>query len=244
MGCSPSGTGCSSVGPHGATDPASKPAPAWAPLSTALQVLAGACSSTGSPRGHSFFQASTCSSVGSLARATGGDLLHHGTPCTAGGQPASPWSLSRVAREESLLRYFGHLLLPASSLTLVSAELFLSHCLTLLSNCRLTAEFFFFYPFLNSVITEALPPSLIGLALASSGSVSEPASTGFIKHGGSFQQLLTEATPIVPPLPKPCMQTHNSKLREFRILTFQLQSFQFFCHHLHRNTCRSDLQLY
>jgi len=36
---------------HGVMSPASKPAPAWAPLSTGLQVLAGACSSAGSPRG-------------------------------------------------------------------------------------------------------------------------------------------------------------------------------------------------
>jgi len=51
-GCSPSGTGCSSVGPHRVTSPASKPAPAWAPLSTGPQVLAGACSSIGFPQGH------------------------------------------------------------------------------------------------------------------------------------------------------------------------------------------------
>jgi len=38
---------------------------------------------------------------------------------------------------------------PPSSLTLVSAELFLSHCLTPLSNCCLTAEFFLFFLFLN-----------------------------------------------------------------------------------------------
>jgi len=44
-GCCPSGTGWSSVGPHRVTSPASKPAPAWAPLSKGPQVLAGACSS-------------------------------------------------------------------------------------------------------------------------------------------------------------------------------------------------------
>jgi len=87
--------------PHGVTSPASKPAPEWAPLSMGLQVLAGACSSTGSPRGHSLLQASTCSGVGSLPRAAGGDLLHHGPPWTAGGQTASPWSSSRATREVS-----------------------------------------------------------------------------------------------------------------------------------------------
>ena len=64
--------------PHRVTSPASKPALAWAPLSMGPQVLAGACSSTGSPQGHSLLQASTCSGVGSLPQAIGGDLLHHG----------------------------------------------------------------------------------------------------------------------------------------------------------------------
>jgi len=63
-----------------------EPAPAW-----------------GSPRGHSFLQASTCSSVVSLRCATGGHLLHCGPPWSAGEEPASPWSSSRVAREGSLL---------------------------------------------------------------------------------------------------------------------------------------------
>jgi len=49
-----------------------------------------------------------------------------------------------------------------------------------------------------------LPPLLIGLALASDGSVLAPAGTGFIRDGGSFLQLLTEATLIAPLLPKPC----------------------------------------
>jgi len=59
-------------------------------------------------------------------------------------------------------------------------------------------------PLLNYAITEALAPSLIGLALVSSRSVLEPAGAGFIRHRGSFSQLLTEATSIAPPLPKPC----------------------------------------
>jgi len=45
----------------------------------------GACSSVGFPQGHSLLQASTCSSVGSLPRATGGYLLHRGPPWAAGG---------------------------------------------------------------------------------------------------------------------------------------------------------------
>jgi len=66
--------------PLGVTSPASKPALAWAPLSMGPQVLAGACFSVGPPQGHSFLQASTCSGMGSIARATGGYLLHHGPP--------------------------------------------------------------------------------------------------------------------------------------------------------------------
>jgi len=46
----------------------------------------------------------------------------------------------------------------------------------------------FFLPLLKYVITEALPLLLIGLALASDRSILEPASTGFIRHGGSFSQ--------------------------------------------------------
>jgi len=80
--------------PHGVTSPVSKPAMVWAPLSTDPQVPAGACSSGGSPWGHSFLQASTCSGMGSLPRATGGYLLHRGPPWAAGGQLASPWSSS------------------------------------------------------------------------------------------------------------------------------------------------------
>jgi len=110
--------------PHRVTSAASKLAPAWAPLSTGPQVLAGACSSVGSPWGHSLLQASTCFGMGSLPRAAGGSLLHRGPPWAAGGQPASPWSSSRAAREDSLLRHLERLLPPPSSLTLVSAELF------------------------------------------------------------------------------------------------------------------------
>jgi len=40
----------------------------------------------GSPWGHSLLQASTCSGLGCLPWATGGYLLHHGPPWTAGGK--------------------------------------------------------------------------------------------------------------------------------------------------------------
>jgi len=161
------------------------------------------------PWGYSFLQASTCSSLGSFPQATGGDLLHHGPPWTAGEQPASPWSSSQVAREGSLLRHFGHLLPPSyftdlgvcRVVSLTSSRSSLSTAVSLLR---------FFLPFLEYVITEALPPSLIGLGLGlgSSGSVLEPASTGFIKRGRSFSQ------PCSPPCYQNlAMQTHNRAVR-------------------------------
>jgi len=73
-----------------------------------------------------------------------------------------------------------------SSLTLVSAELLLSHRPTPLYPA--VSLLSFFLPFLKDVITEVLPPSLIGLALGSGGSILEPAGTAFIRHGGSFSQ--------------------------------------------------------
>ena len=63
----------------------------------------------GSPGGHSFLQASTCSGMGSLPWAAGGYLLHCGPPCSAGGQPPSPWSSSWAAGK-SLLWCLEHLL--------------------------------------------------------------------------------------------------------------------------------------
>jgi len=44
----------------------------------------------------------------------------------------------------------------------------------------------FFLPLLKYVITEALPPSLVGLASASGESILEPAGIGSLRHGGSF----------------------------------------------------------
>jgi len=62
----------------------------------------------------------------------------------------------------------------------------------------------FFSPLLKYVITEALPPSLMGSALASREPLVKLASFGSIGHRGSFQQRLTEATPVAHLLPKPC----------------------------------------
>jgi len=88
---------------------------------------------------------------------------------------------------------------PPSSLTLVSAELFLSCILTPLLGCSCHCEGGGGRSLLKYVITEALPPLLMALALSSGGSLLEPAGIGSVRHRGSFQQLLTEATPVAPP---------------------------------------------
>jgi len=82
---------------------------------------------------------------------------------------------------------------PPSSMTLVSA------------GSSLTYSYFsfllrlVFFPLLNYVIPEVLPPLLMVSALAISRSVLELAGTGSIGHSGSFWQLLTEATPVARP---------------------------------------------
>jgi len=60
------------------------------------------------------------------------------------------------------------------------------------------------FPLLKYVMPEALPPSLMGSALASGGSILEPAGIGSIKHRRIFLQLLREATLVALLLPKPC----------------------------------------
>ncbi|GAB0206876.1 hypothetical protein GRJ2_003153200 [Grus japonensis] len=58
----------------------------------------------------------------------------------------------------------------------------------------------------NGVLLPLIPEVLIGLALASGGSILELAGIGSVRPRGSFWQLLTEATPVAPPphIPKPC----------------------------------------
>jgi len=192
MGCSPSGTGCSSMVPPRSHKPCQQ-----------------TCSSVGS---------SLHGSTG-----PGRSLLQHGLPTGSQlpsgihllwcGVPsmgyrwisAPPWTSMGYGETTCLTTVFitsckGRLSAPASraplpplsSLTLVSAQLFLSYRLTLLSTLPLHHRFF--VPLLKYVVTEALPPSLIGLALASSGSILEPASTGFIRHGRSRSHLSSPPT--------------------------------------------------
>ncbi|XP_074905859.1 uncharacterized protein LOC142041118 isoform X1 [Buteo buteo] len=79
---------------------------------------------------------------------------------------------------------------------------------------------------LKNVITEALPLSLIGSALAGGGSVSEPTGVGSLslEHRGSFQQLLTEATPVTPLATKTLPHNTNTLLH----LCSDLHPFLFF----------------
>ena len=98
------------------------------PLSRDPQVLPGVCSSMGFPQGHNFLWASTYSNVGSSVgyrwisvppwtsmgcRGTNYLIMVFSTGCRGIPAPAS-----------------GALPLPPSSLTLIFAELFLSHILT------------------------------------------------------------------------------------------------------------------
>ena len=171
---------------HGATSPASKSAPVWAPLSTSPQILAGACSCAGVPTGSQI--------------PAGIHLLWCGIPSTGYRWISAPPCTTMDCRATTCLTMIfstsckGRLSAPASwaplpppsSLTLVSAELFLSHRLTPFSTA-FSPQVFLSFP-LKYVITEVLSLSLIGLALASGGSILESANTGFIRHGGRFSQ--------------------------------------------------------
>jgi len=156
----------------------------WAPLSMGPQVLPEVCFSAGFPRGHSLLWASTCSGVGSsiglrwISDPPWTSMGCRGTVCLT--------MVFVMAAGESAPVHGGPSPLP-SSLTLVYAELFLSHRLTPRSVAVFAA---FFSP--SYVIPEVLPPSLMGWALASSGSILEPAGICFVRHreaSHSFSQM-------------------------------------------------------
>lgn len=98
-----------------------------------------------------------------------------------------------------------------SPMTLVPARLLLSHSLTPLSLCNGAG----YLLLLNSVIPEALPLSLLGSALASGGSVLEPAGIGSLRHGESFWQILTKETPVAPPAAKTLPCKPNSRCSHY-----------------------------
>jgi len=188
--------------PHGVTSPASKPAPAWAPLSHWVHRSWQEPAPAQALYRVSLLQASTCSSMGSSmgcrcisvplwtsmgCRSTACLTIDFITGCR--GKVSAPVPGAS---------------LPPPSLILVSAELFLLCSLTPLSQLPSHRRFF---PLLKYLITEVLPPSLIGLVLASSGSILAVARTGSVRYGRGFSQLLTKATPVAPlppRLPKAC----------------------------------------
>jgi len=201
MGYSPSGTGCSSMGPPQGCKPCQQ---------TGSGVGSSLHGSTGPGKSLLQCRLPTGSQLPSDIH-----LLRHRVHSTGCRWISAPLWTSMGCRGTTCLTMVfimsceGRLSAPASrapplppaSLILVPEELFLSHCLTLFS---LPFYHIFFLPLLKYVITEALAPSLTSLALISVESVLEPPGIGFIRHGGSFSQLLTESTTISPPLPKPC----------------------------------------
>jgi len=189
----------------------SQTAPSWV-LSRSGSPSGIGCSSVGPPQGHRSCQ-QTCSSVGySLHGSTGPgrSLLQRGLPMVS--QPPSAIHLLRCGVLHGLqvdicstvvlnglqgdsqphhgllhgLR--GNLCSsarstssPSSALTLVSAVVSLTYS----HSHSAIAVILGFFPSLY-VITEVLPLSLMGSALASSGSVLEPAGIGSVGHRGSF----------------------------------------------------------
>ena len=113
-------------------------------------------------------QVEICSPV-ELPGLQGDSLPHQGLPHGLQGNLCScVWSISS----------------PPSALTWGAAGLGLLHVLTPVSGCSFCYAGFF--SLLNSVLPEALLLSLMGLALASSRSISDPAGIGSVRHGGSF----------------------------------------------------------
>ena len=68
-------------------------------------------------------------------------MLHRGRPWAAGEQPASPWSSSRAARENSLLRCLtpvNHSLVPVANLSMCVFYASLKYPTELLSDLKFT----------------------------------------------------------------------------------------------------------
>ena len=71
-----------------------------------------------------------------------------------------------------------------------------------------------FFPLLKYVITEVLPPLLMGLALASGGSVLELAGTGSVGHGGKLLAASRNTTPVASCWQNLATQTRYTGLLE------------------------------
>ncbi|XP_074683769.1 LYR motif-containing protein 4 isoform X1 [Strix aluco] len=116
-------------------------------------------------------------------QAADGSLLHHVPPQAAGAQPAPLWS-SPWAAGESVLWCLEHLLLLLLHRPWRPQSCF-SHIFSIFFPAAIAGAQQFF-PLLKYVIPEVLPPLLMGSALASDGSVLEPAGIGSVGHGGRF----------------------------------------------------------
>ena len=175
--CSPSGTGCSSVGLRGSQAPPAnllqhgvlfppvhrscqQPASAWA-LHGVRLLWTSPCSSVGSSPGCRWISAPPWTSMG--CRGTACLTVVFSTGCRGISTPVP-----------------GVPPLPPSALTLLSAELFLSHIVIPLFWMLLHSKFF---SLLKHVITAVLPPLLMGLALPSGRWILELAGT--VGHGES-----------------------------------------------------------
>ena len=153
MGCGRSGTGCSSMGPPGGHKPYQQ---------TCCRVGSCLCGSTGP--GRSLLRCG----LPTGSQPPGIHQLQCGVPSMGCGWiSAPPWTsmgsrgtacltmiFIKSCRGKFLLWRLEHLLPLLLSLTFVSAELFLSHSLTPLSQLLLPSSFF---PLLKYVIIEALP---------------------------------------------------------------------------------------
>jgi len=167
----------------------------------------------GPPRGHKPGQ-QTCSSVGSSLHGSTGpgrSLLEHGLPIGSQPLPGIPllWRgvqsglQVEICTTVGLHGLQGHSLPHRGLLHGLQGNLFSGLWSTSspsfyseLGVCRVVALMYLysslrlpllvFFPLLTCVILEALPPSLMGSTLPSSGSILELTGTGSTGHGGSF----------------------------------------------------------
>lgn len=195
MGCSSSGTTPTSVPPMGCSS------------------LRTGCSSVGTPWGHKSYQ-ETCFSMGSSLHESAVPwqepfpaLAYHGTTAFFWASACSSVGLlSMVCRGISSGAWRTFFL---SFLTVLGVYKVVP--LTYSQSSRgaelLWHNNFWVFFFLTCIITEALPPSLMGSALVNGGSILEKSGIGSVGHGGNFWELFTIAPPKLPNLAIQTIQT-------------------------------------